>query len=62
MKKVVTSDSFNIFLASLRVVLCWVRYIFYDIQIDGVDLALHYSDSMFSTSTNPTWFDSILDC
>ena len=40
------SDVINVALCLLRVVFCWVRYIFYDLQVELVDLSLHYTDEV----------------
>ena len=42
------SDVVNVALCLLRVVFCWVRYIFYDLQVELVDLSLHYTDEVGS--------------
>jgi len=34
-------------LCVLRVMLCWTRYIFYDMQVEFVDMALQHSDELF---------------
>jgi hypothetical protein len=44
--RVVISDVINVALCLLRVVFCWVRYIFYDLQVELVDLSLHYTDEV----------------
>ena len=37
-------DILNNFLSILRVFLCWIRYIFYDIQVEAIDFTFHYTD------------------
>ena len=51
-RKAALADSLNVLLCALRIVLCWARYIFYDIQVEVVDLALHYTDEVLEV--NPT--------
>lgn len=38
------SDILNNFLGILRIFLCWIRYIFYDLQVEAVDFSFHYID------------------
>ena len=45
-RKAALADALNVLLCSLRIALCWARYIFYDIQVEVVDLALHYTDEI----------------
>jgi hypothetical protein len=40
----VATDLVNNGLCLLRVFLCWVRYLFYDLQTELVDFTFHYSD------------------
>jgi len=42
--RVVLTDVLNNFLCVLRIFFCWVRYLFYDFQVEAVDLAFHYTD------------------
>jgi Ca2+/Na+ antiporter len=42
--RVVLTDMLNNFLCVLRIFFCWVRYLFYDFQVEAVDLAFHYTD------------------
>jgi hypothetical protein len=44
--RVVIFDVINNFLCVLRIFFCWVRYIFYDIQVELVDFSFHYTDSV----------------
>ena len=44
----------NTFLYALRVALCWTRYVFYDAQVEAIDMALHYTDELYLTPTSPT--------
>jgi hypothetical protein len=47
-RRLVAADALNVLLCALRIVLCWSRYVFYDIQVEGIDLALHYTDELLS--------------
>lgn len=47
--RVLVNDVQNIVLCLLRVFLCWTRYIFYDAQVEFVDIALQHSDEIFQT-------------
>jgi hypothetical protein len=49
--RVLINDVQNIILCLLRVFLCWTRYIFYDAQVEFVDIALQHSDEIFPSST-----------
>lgn len=31
-------------LCALRIFFCWIRYLFYDFQVEAIDLAFHYTD------------------
>lgn len=42
--RVVLMDALNNALCVLRIFFCWVRYLFYDFQVEAVDLAFHYTD------------------
>lgn len=44
--RVVVFDVINNFLCVLRIFFCWVRYIFYDLQVELVDFSFHYTDSI----------------
>jgi hypothetical protein len=37
-------DALNNALCALRIFFCWVRYLFYDFQVEAVDLTFHYTD------------------
>lgn len=54
--RVICFDLVNNVLCALRVFFCWVRYIFYDLQVELVDLSFHYADSVNETSLL-TWFE-----
>lgn len=54
--RVIAFDLVNNVLCALRVFFCWVRYIFYDLQVELVDLSFHYADSVNEASLL-TWFD-----
>jgi len=45
-RRIIISDIMNFFLCLLRVFLCWTRYIFYDLQVELVDLSLQYTDDV----------------
>jgi hypothetical protein len=51
-RKVVFDDAVNFGLYVLRVFLCWTRYIFYDLQVEGVDIALQQTDALFVATTS----------
>jgi len=44
--RVICFDVINNFLCILRIFFCWVRYIFYDLQVELVDFSFHYTDSV----------------
>jgi hypothetical protein len=48
--RVIAFDIINNFLCLLRIFFCWVRYIFYDLQVELVDFSSHYTDSVNDTS------------
>jgi hypothetical protein len=39
------ADLVNNLLCALRVLFCWVRYALYDLQVEALDLAFHYTDA-----------------
>ena len=49
------SDILNNFLGILRIFLCWIRYILYDLQVEMIDFPLHYVDY-----TNEVYLNFIL--
>jgi hypothetical protein len=51
-RKLVFDDAVNFALYALRVALCWTRYIFYDLQVEGVDIALQQSDALFDSAAD----------
>lgn len=53
-KRLYLSDIINVFLCLLRVFLCWTRYIFYDLQVEHVDMALNYTDEVGIVYNNET--------
>jgi hypothetical protein len=54
-RKLAAADVANTALAAVRVCLCWTRYVFYDAQVECVDMALQYSDELAaSTAHAPT--------
>lgn len=44
--RVIVFDVINNFLCILRIFFCWVRYLFYDLQVELVDFSFHYTDSV----------------
>jgi len=42
--RILYTDIVNNALCLLRVFFCWIRYIFYDLQAELVDLAFHYTE------------------
>ena len=44
--RVIAFDIINNFLCVLRIFFCWVRYIFYDLQVELVDFSFHYTDAV----------------
>lgn len=42
--RLILTDMLNNFLCVLRIFFCWVRYLFYDFQVEAVDMAFHYTD------------------
>jgi len=44
--RVIAFDVINNFLCILRIFFCWVRYIFYDLQVELVDFSFHYTDAV----------------
>lgn len=54
--RVIAFDLVNNVLCALRVFFCWVRYIFYDLQVELVDLSFHYTDSV-NDAALMLWFD-----
>jgi hypothetical protein len=42
--RVILTDMLNNGLCALRIFFCWIRYLFYDFQVEAVDLAFHYTD------------------
>jgi hypothetical protein len=45
-KRLSINDILNFFLCFLRIVLCLTRYIFYDIQVEHVDMVLQYTEDI----------------
>lgn len=43
--RTVVSDLVNNFLCALRIFFCWVRYVFYDLQVEFIDFTYHYTDT-----------------
>lgn len=55
--RVVCFDLINNLLCALRVFFCWIRYIFYDLQVELVDMTFQYTDSVNELSLL-SWFDN----
>ena len=55
--RIVIFDLVNNILCALRVFFCWVRYIFYDLQVELVDLSFHYTDAVNETQLI-TWYQN----
>ena len=45
-KKLIFNDTVNTFLCLLRIFLCLTRYIFYDLQVELVDMVLNYTEEV----------------
>jgi len=56
--RIVVFDLINNLLCALRVFFCWIRYIFYDLQVELVDMTFQYTDAVNETSLL-LWFDSL---
>jgi len=63
--RVIVFDVINNFLCILRIFFCWVRYLFYDLQVELVDFSFHYTDSVNDLNllalydgVNAGWFNS----
>lgn len=54
--RVVCFDLINNVLCAFRVVFCWIRYIFYDLQVELVDMTFQYTDAV-NDMTLLSWFD-----
>lgn len=54
--RVVLFDLINNLLGALRVFFCWIRYVFYDLQVELVDMAFQYTDSVNEISLS-AWFE-----
>lgn len=55
--RVIVFDLINNLLCALRVFFCWIRYIFYDLQVEMVDMTFQYTDSVNETSLL-LWFET----
>ena len=51
--RVIYSDILNNALCLLRIFFCWVRYLFYDLQSELIDLAFHYTE--FAENDSLLW-------
>lgn len=56
--RVICFDLINNLLCALRVFFCWIRYIFYDLQVELVDMTFQYSDSINEVALT-SWFDTL---
>jgi len=45
-KKKIFDDIINLNLSLLRIFVCWIRYIFYDLQVDFIDMVLIYTEDI----------------
>lgn len=45
-RKKVSDDIINFILSLLRIFVCWIRYIFYDLQVDFIDMLLLYTEDI----------------
>jgi len=54
--RVICFDLINNLLCALRVVFCWIRYIFYDLQVELVDMTFQYTDAVNELSLL-SWFE-----
>lgn len=53
--RVVIFDFLNNFLCILRIFFCWVRYVFYDAQVEALDFVFHYTDALGQENLNELW-------
>lgn len=56
--RVICFDLINNLLCALRIFFCWIRYIFYDLQVELVDMTFQYTDSI-NEVTLMAWFDAV---
>jgi len=56
--RIICFDLINNFLCALRVFFCWIRYIFYDLQVELVDMTFQYTDAVNDTALL-FWFDNL---
>lgn len=54
--RVIIFDLINNLLGALRVFFCWIRYVFYDLQVELVDMAFQYTDSVNEIALT-AWFE-----
>ncbi len=59
--RIIYNDILNNGLCLLRIFFCWVRYLFYDLQSELVDMAFHYTELAESEPVNWIGFSSYLD-
>lgn len=59
-KRLFLNDLINIFLCLLRIVLCWTRFIFYDLQVEFVDMTTNYTEEI-NLKLDDSFFDIVLN-
>lgn len=59
--RIIYNDILNNGLCLLRIVFCWVRYLFYDLQSELVDLSFHYTELAENDSIAWIGFSAYLD-
>lgn len=63
-RKKVSDDIINFILSLLRIFVCWIRYIFYDLQVDFIDMLLIYTEDInfeiFESTFNLNFFYKFL--
>ncbi len=60
LKRLFLNDMINIFLCLLRIVLCWTRFIFYDLQVEFVDMTTNYTEEV-NLNIDNNFFDIIIN-
>lgn len=63
-RKKISDDIINFILSLLRIFVCWIRYIFYDLQVDFIDMLLLYTEDInfeiYESNFNLNFFYNIL--
>jgi hypothetical protein len=59
--RIIYNDVLNNGLCLLRIFFCWVRYLFYDLQSELVDLSFHYTELSENDSIAWVGFSAYLD-